>query len=112
MASEFGKQVRKLRIDNNETMRDMCEAIGASETYISGVELGRLTVTNKLIEKIAGYYNLSGPKKSQLRLMADISNGEIRIDISHLSIDDRYRVATKARSFLLVIEKPSPDMEV
>ena len=41
MLTEFGKVMRIIRINSNESMRDMAAKIGMSAAYLSAIETGK-----------------------------------------------------------------------
>lgn len=41
MLTGIGKFLRKLRIDNEEILKDMADALGVSSAFLSAVENGR-----------------------------------------------------------------------
>ena len=50
--TEFGKAVRKARIDANETLLSMAKEIGTSPAFLSGMETGRKKIPVEWVEKI------------------------------------------------------------
>lgn len=66
MLTNFGKFNRKLRIDNNEKMKDMAQKLGVTSSYLSAVEHGKRRVPIVWIDKIAGYYKLTEQQLAEL----------------------------------------------
>lgn len=52
----FGKEVRKLRIEASVKLKDMAKALGVSSAYLSGVEMGRKALNEKLVEDAVDYF--------------------------------------------------------
>ena len=52
MLTEFGKFLRKIRIDRQELLRDMAGTLGVSVAYLSAVENGKRNVPVSWINKI------------------------------------------------------------
>ena len=51
--TEYGKIVRKARIDADLTMLDMAEDLGVSSAYLSALEVGRKRVPENFLGKDA-----------------------------------------------------------
>lgn len=72
----FGKHIRKLRVDHDQTMSDMAEKIGLSSEYLSAVERGKKRITANLIDCIARHFLLCESGKSCLLSSASQSMSE------------------------------------
>lgn len=59
MLSNFGKLLRKLRVDYGLTMRDIALKLNVSSSYISGIENGRMEVSSNFIQNLAKCFNLT-----------------------------------------------------
>lgn len=57
--TDFGKALRKHRIDHSMTMMALANGIGVTPAYLSNVETGRKAVNASLIEKVVGFIGLS-----------------------------------------------------
>ncbi|WP_186233589.1 helix-turn-helix domain-containing protein [Burkholderia gladioli] len=77
--TEFGKEVRKLRIEHGETMLDMSKRVNKSPSFLSAVETGRKPVPTGLAEDIAQAYELTGGAAARLRELAELSVNTYRI---------------------------------
>lgn len=62
--SNFGKFLRKLRIDYSEVLGTMAKKLGISAAYLSAIENNGREIPNDMIAKIAQVYNLD---KSQVK---------------------------------------------
>lgn len=80
MATEFGKELRKLRIDEDETLADMAEKLGISMSYLSAIEIGTRSVPSGLIEKLSAQYKLN--KEAVETLNKALEQSISSIDIS------------------------------
>ena len=56
--TNFGKEVRKIRMDQNQKLLQMAEALGVSSSFLSAIERGRKKVPSDLITKICTLYSL------------------------------------------------------
>ncbi len=82
MITEFGKQLRKLRIDKTITLRAMAEAMGISPSYLSSIETGKRNITEQFFSSVVSYFGLQGNDVVILRQNADISQNELTLSLS------------------------------
>ena len=54
----LGRQLRKLRIDRGENLRDMGGKLGISAAYLSAIETGRKNAPDGIADKISILYAL------------------------------------------------------
>ena len=66
MVTDFGKFCRKLRIDNDEIMKDMAKKLEVTPSYLSAIEKGKRTIPTDWTEQIANHYELSKQQISEL----------------------------------------------
>lgn len=66
MTTAFGKFCRKLRIDNDEIMKDMAEKLGVTASYLSAIEKGKRTIPTDWAEQIAKHYELTEQQINEL----------------------------------------------
>lgn len=66
MVIDFGKFCRKLRIDNDELMKDMAVKLGVTSSYLSAVERGRRKIPTEWAEQIAENYELTEQQTKEL----------------------------------------------
>ncbi|MXV66434.1 helix-turn-helix domain-containing protein [Saccharibacter sp. EH60] len=57
-ASDFGKQLRKLRLENDENQKDMANKLGVSVSFISFLETGSKQVPLSFLEKLTSVYGV------------------------------------------------------
>lgn len=100
MLTQYGRAVRKLRIDANMTAREMAKKVGLTASFLSAVETGRKPVPADLVTKVAAALNLSEEEKTKLRQAAEKSKKEFRIAAGKSSTDrDRELLEMFARGF-------------
>jgi transcriptional regulator with XRE-family HTH domain len=103
--TEFGKTLRKARIDIGTTLTSMAAEIGVSQGFLSSVEIGKKKISFNLINKIEAYFlrfNVS-PAELNIRRLAAVSNK--LIDIDGLSFEQQLLIAefaSKQRSMALL----------
>lgn len=98
MITQYGKAVRKARVDIGSTLQKMSEALGVSAAYLSAVENGKKKIPRSLICEVTKYFSERGVSIPNLQTLADVSNKEIRIE--ELPPAQQVLVAKFARSTL------------
>ena len=56
MLTQFGKELRHIRLDRDEKLKDMAEKLGVTVSYLSAVENGKRNIPDNWIEMIASEY--------------------------------------------------------
>ena len=97
--TEFGKELRKLRIDRSEIMRTMAGKLGITSAYLSAIECGKRNIPDDFIDKITTIYELNNEEKAKLEDNAAIANHKVLIDFNYVSDSKRKLVLKFARSF-------------
>ena len=64
--TEFGKFLRKLRVDNGELLKDMAIKLNVTLSFLSMVETGRRNIPKKWEEEIEETYSLNLKQKEEL----------------------------------------------
>jgi len=85
MLTEFGKILRKLRIDRQELLRDMAKKLGVSSAYLSAVETGKRKIPADWCQKIVSLYKLPHGIAQELMWAYDLSAQEVRIPLLYAS---------------------------
>ena len=67
MLTDFGKALRKMRIDHGEFLRDMAAKLNVTVAYLSAVENGRREVPDNWIGELANQYKLSNEEQKELQ---------------------------------------------
>ncbi|MFC5760492.1 helix-turn-helix domain-containing protein [Rhizobium sp. GCM10022189] len=73
MLTELGKELRKLRIDNDEKMIEMAERLDKSPAFISAIETGKKSPPADIEQMVIRIYGLAGEAAQRIRLAADRS---------------------------------------
>jgi transcriptional regulator with XRE-family HTH domain len=97
MITEFGKQLRKNRIDKTISLRDMAQGISVSPAYLSAIETGKRNITDSFFNSVVKYFNLVGDEINYLRHLADVSQKEISIKLENSNPNQRDSAAFFAR---------------
>lgn len=77
--TEFGRVVRKARIDADVTLGQMADELKVSPAFLSGLETGRKRIPAEWIEKIESYFR-SRDVIVSLGVAADVANGTVSLD--------------------------------
>lgn len=73
MTTDFGKELRKLRVDREERLLDMADRLEVSAAFISLLESGKKSISASFEELVITAYSLSESAADVLRRAADAS---------------------------------------
>lgn len=99
MITEFGKILRKIRIDNDEILKDMASKLGVTAAYLSSVENGKREIPNGWISLIIEEYGLNEDEALRLQEAALDSRKSIKIKLDEETERDKDLVLAFARRF-------------
>lgn len=99
MLTEFGKSLRRLRIDQGELLKDMADRMSVSSAYLSAVENGKKPLSEDFFNKLLSVYNLDASQVETLTDAFNITRQEIRLDISNSDKERREMGLVFARRF-------------
>lgn len=85
----FGKELRHIRIDRNETLRDMADRLAVSNSTLSGVEHGKFPPSDGLRELIVEKYNLSTEAAQNLNRAYAETIDKVYFDLSDTPTEKR-----------------------
>ncbi|SEI11500.1 hypothetical protein SAMN05660691_03832 [Rheinheimera pacifica] len=94
--TEFGKAVRKARIDVGYTLLTMAEELGTTPAFLSGMETGAKKIPAKWVDSIYGFFKSKDYEIKHLSELAHVSNESIPVD--GLSLQQKMLVAGFAKS--------------
>lgn len=95
--TEFGKFLRKLRIDNNELLKNMAEHLNVTPSYLSAIEIGKRNIPKDWFRKIVKIYNLNANEQIMLQGSIDRSKNTLKIPLNEMSDNDRDLTISFAR---------------
>lgn len=86
----YGKELRKIRIDNNnELLGEMAEKLEVSPALLSYIEVGSRSIRPGLTDKICKVYNLDeGYRQKLYSLEAEQSQDKVVINLGDLNKPD------------------------
>lgn len=99
MLTNFGKALRKMRIDHGEFLKDMAAKLGVTVAYLSAVENGNREIPDNWIEKIAKGYDLSDEEKRRLQEYAYENKETLKIDLTGIEAEEKELALAFARTF-------------
>lgn len=77
--TEFGKAVRKARIDADVTLASMAEELQTTPSFLSAMEMGRKKIPDAWVSNIENYFARRGVSV-RLRELADVANKTVNLD--------------------------------
>lgn len=77
--TEYGKLVRKARIDAGITMLKMADSMGVSPSYLSATEVGKKKVSLPFARRVKEFFLDLGIDLHDLEEAAEVSNGNVSI---------------------------------
>ena len=89
MLTSLGKFLRKLRIDNNELLKDMAQKLNVSVSFLSAVENGKKRMPSEWNNSICRLYQLNDIQQAQFT--EAISETERSIDMDFNNVGDNGR---------------------
>ena len=80
--TKLGIALRKIRLDRQELLKDMAAKLNVSSAFLSAVETGKKRLPANFVDRICSLYELSEEEKGELRLAADMSLDEVKINLA------------------------------
>lgn len=79
--TEIAKFLRKLRIDNEQSLGDMADKIGLSAAYLSAIENSKRTAPESMKDSLFREYSLSEEQKLEFARLVAESRKKVEIDL-------------------------------
>ncbi|MCG5512798.1 helix-turn-helix domain-containing protein [Ectothiorhodospira shaposhnikovii] len=86
--TQFGKELRKIRIDRDQTLQDMAGELGMSSVKLANIEFGRIPVSNRLLEIIVGMYAEDEAHAQKLTNASALSTPALTFHRHEMSAED------------------------
>ena len=101
MVTNYGKILRKLRIDFDELLKDMAEKVEVSSAYLSAVENGNKSPSENLTNAIIEKYNMDEQSENELRMASkeDVYSSTIQINLKGRDVEQKNVALSFARKF-------------
>src|SRR4051794_12278246 len=98
--TEFGKEIRRLRLDNDELLKDMAGRLRVTPAFLSSIESGRKAVPVDFVARISKEYGLTKAQQEKLLPLADATRTSFEIKLrADASASHREAAALLARRF-------------
>jgi transcriptional regulator with XRE-family HTH domain len=78
--TDFGKAVRKARIEADVTLAAMAAELETTPSFLSALEMGRKKIPADWIGKIESYFARRGVLGVQLGKLADVANKSVSLE--------------------------------
>lgn len=85
MSTRFGKCLRKLRVEQDQTQEDMARILNVTKAYLSAVELGKRRVPDSWPLLLIKEYNLNDTEAAELQKAAYENKTYIEITLDKRS---------------------------
>lgn len=89
MNEEFGKVLKAIRIQHNEKQIDMAKKLNVSDSYLSLLEKGRRTPTEKFLNRLYESYNVSDDDIFNIENLVGIGKDYLIVNIGGLKKDSK-----------------------
>lgn len=99
MLTRLGKELRKIRLDNDELLKDMAQRLGVTVAYLSAVENGNRKFPDSWIHIIASEYGLKEKEVENLQRLAFDERDSININVENANVQERSLAYSFARRF-------------
>lgn len=99
MFTPFGKELRKLRIERGEILKNMADKLEVTSSFLSAVETGKKSIPRNWTLKLGEIYNLSMQEKSTLQRLAEDSAKVLKINLQKAPDYQRNVALVFARKF-------------
>ena len=99
MYTELGKFLRHLRIENKENLKMMATKLEISSAFLSALENGKKSMSDKLKEKLIEVYKLNETMIIELDEAIYITNQNVSINLIDSSLEKQKLGILFARSF-------------
>ncbi|MDR0919007.1 MAG: helix-turn-helix domain-containing protein [Oscillospiraceae bacterium] len=95
--NDFGKEIRKIRIDNDEILKDMADKLNVTPAYLSQIENSKRAIPTNFFDKIKNAYKLSEESLNKLKNAYEKNINRIKIELSNLNSTQKDAVLLFAR---------------
>lgn len=97
MVTELGRILRKIRIDNDEVLKNMADRFGVTASYLSAVENGKRPIPDSWEDTILNEYFLSDEQKQALHKAVIESTNSMTIDMTSARYENKEVIFAFAR---------------
>ena len=87
--TEFGRFIRKYRIDKSIFLKDMADKLGVTSAFLSAIETGNKPIPLDIEEKILSYFEMTPQEKSDLLNAVDATRTHVSIKVSNNKLEQQ-----------------------
>lgn len=99
MATALGKFLRRLRIDNDELLKNMADKLQVASSTLSSIENGRRNPPKGFAERVKDVYQLGKDQLADLEDAILSSRDEVQLRVKEMPEQDRELAVAFARRF-------------
>lgn len=99
MTTQFGKELKKLRIDLGMTLMDMARSIEMSAAFLSAIETGRKRIPDNFLDLLASRFAAVKAERQKYEVLINQTRNEVRMQLNNASYDDALLATALARRF-------------
>lgn len=105
MLTNFGKALRKIRIEHEVTLGDLGELLNCSASFISALETGKKAVPPNFLNDISKQLKLSTAEQMELTRAAALQVKEVSLGLNNRSDKAKELAVAFARRFETMSEE-------
>jgi transcriptional regulator with XRE-family HTH domain len=98
MATPFGRELRKFRIDHDITLQKMAKKMDVSISYISGVEAGSIKLQSSFLRDLNRHYRLTENEIANFNVAFENTVSNLDFTLQKVTADQRNIVFSLKRS--------------
>jgi transcriptional regulator with XRE-family HTH domain len=99
MTTQFGKELKKLRIDLGMTLMDMAQQIQVSAAFLSAIETGRKRIPDGTLDTLANSFPQIAQEREKYEVLINQARKEVSVSLEDVSYEDAYLATALARRF-------------
>lgn len=99
MLTKFGKELRKIRLERDELLKDMAQKLGVTVAYLSAVENGNRKVPESWLPILSKEYRLRDEEVEKLQRLAYAERNQISINVENAGVKEKNLAFSFARRF-------------
>lgn len=77
----LGKELKKIRLQRDQVLYDMAQAIGMSSAMLSSIETGKKPAPEGFIDRLGLQYEEIASQKEQFYFLADLTKNQVKLKL-------------------------------
>jgi transcriptional regulator with XRE-family HTH domain len=99
MTTQFGKELKKLRIDLGITLMEMAKKIDVSAAFLSALETGRKRIPDGTLDVLAARFPEIAKERGKFEVLINQARREVTLPLPDASFEDAKLATALARRF-------------